>query len=784
VRKELVPRLSQIARAAAEKQLSLTVDAEEADRLDLTLSIFAEALADKALESWNGLGLAVQAYGKRALPVLRFLQSLAVRTRRRLPIRLVKGAYWDSEIKWAQERGLEAYPVFTRKASTDISYLACARYILSQPSAFYPQFATHNAHTLAAIHTIAGDASYEFQRLHGMGEGLYAEVVPKDKLNTPCRIYAPVGQHEDLLAYLVRRLLENGANTSFVNRLADDELPVAEIIMDPVDRVRGYRSIPNPQIPLPKDLFGKARANSQGAALWERLTREPLLAEMRAAVAEPLAIGPIVSGETRLEGETHEILSPHDRGHLVGRAAEATSAEIARAAERARTAQRAWDRLGGDKRAAILERAADLYESNRARLMAVMVREGGKTIGNALADLREAIDFLRYYASEAKRLLAEPDDLKGATGETNALSLHGRGTFVCISPWNFPIAIFTGQVAGALAAGNATLAKPAEQTPITAYLAVTLMHEAGVPRDVLHYLPGGGATVGAALTALPNIDGVVFTGSNETARAISSSIAKREGPIVPLIAETGGINAMIVDSSALPEQVVRDAVTSAFDSAGQRCSALRLLCLQDEVANRMIKMLLGAMEELRIGDPFDYATDIGPVIDEDAMRALKAHKTRMRGEAKELIDLRLPDACRNGTYVTPAAFEIGSASVLDREVFGPILHVVRYSRGSLDRLCASIEGTGYGLTLGIHSRIASTVEYIAERVRVGNIYVNRNQIGAVVGVQPFGGEGLSGTGPKAGGPHYLPRFATERVRTTDITASGGNAGLLSLEGEE
>ena len=779
VRRELGERLAIVLRAARAADISLTIDAEESDRLELTLRIFETALGDPAIANWHGLGLAVQAYGKTALPVLRRLAALAAATGHRLPVRLVKGAYWDSEIKWAQERGLPGYPVFTRKANTDVSYLACARYMLSERSAFYPQFATHNAQTLAAIHTVAAGASYEFQRLHGMGEALYREVVPESKLARACRIYAPVGEHEDLLAYLVRRLLENGANTSFVNRLADDELPVAEIIRDPVEKARASSPKSHPRIALPRDMFGPARRNSSGLALWDPQVREPLLLDMQRVLSRGLTVGPIVDGKTISSQEGEPLVSPHDNRVTVGYITAATPGDIEAASASAKAAQPDWDRRGGVARAEILERAAGLFEANRAALMAAVVREGGKTLPNALADLREAVDFLRYYACEARRLFEQPIQLHGATGERNELRLNGRGSFACISPWNFPIAIFTGQVAAALAAGNSVLAKPAEQTPITAFMAASLLHDAGVPGDALHFLPGSGATVGGRLTSDPRLGGVAFTGSNDTARLIQTALARRPGPIVPLIAETGGINAMIVDSSALPEQVVRDAVTSAFDSAGQRCSALRVLFLQDDIAPKVISMLTGAMRELKLGDPLDYSTDIGPVIDGDAKLTLDAHKSRMRREAKELIDLPMPDVCRDGTFVTPAAYEIPQLSMLEREVFGPILHVVRYSRGSLDKICQDINATGYGLTLGIHTRIDTTAEFIAGRVRAGNIYVNRNQIGAVVGVQPFGGEGLSGTGPKAGGPHYLPRFAVERVRTTDMTASGGNASLLA-----
>ncbi|MEZ5924529.1 MAG: bifunctional proline dehydrogenase/L-glutamate gamma-semialdehyde dehydrogenase PutA [Hyphomicrobiaceae bacterium] len=783
VMRELVPRLAGLAAAARAVDLTLTVDAEESDRLDLTLAVMAAAFGDPALRSWHGLGLAVQAYGKRALPVLRGLRRVAGAERRRVPVRLVKGAYWDSEVKWAQERGLPDYPVFTRKVNTDVSYLACARFMLSEPDIFYPQFATHNAHTIAAIHTMAGVRSYEFQRLHGMGESLYAEVVGADKLGRACRIYAPVGEHEDLLAYLVRRLLENGANTSFVNRLADDELPVAEIIRDPIEAAEANAEKSHPAIPRPADLFGAVRRNSMGLPLWEDIIRTPLLEEMRGHLATPMIAAPIVAGRVRADQAPVTLTAPHDRRIAVGAVVEASETDIDQAIGMAVDAQTDWDRLGGDGRAKILEKAADLYEENRTRLMAIIVREGGKTLANALGDIREAADFLRYYACEARRTFAEPRLLPGPTGERNLLSLHGRGVFACISPWNFPLAIFTGQIAGALAAGNCVVAKPAEQTPLTAFLASELLHKAGVPGDVYHLLPGSGGKVGARLVADTRIAGVAFTGSNETAALIQQGLARRGGPIGQLIAETGGMNAMIVDSSALAEQVVRDAVVSAFDSAGQRCSALRVLYLQEDVADRTLRMLKGAMEELDLGDPLEFATDIGPVIDEAAETTLNAHKMRMRREAKELLDLPLPADCRQGTFVTPAVYEIDGIHKLEREVFGPVLHVVRYARDRLDQVVAAINGTGYGLTLGIHSRVETTIRRIVASARVGNIYVNRNQIGAVVGVQPFGGEGLSGTGPKAGGPHYLPRFSTERVVATDITATGGNAQLLALAAE-
>jgi RHH-type proline utilization regulon transcriptional repressor/proline dehydrogenase/delta 1-pyrroline-5-carboxylate dehydrogenase len=781
---ELLPRVVDLARQAKALDLGLTIDAEEVNRLDLSLELFGRLAHEPSLKGWNGLGLAVQAYGKRAKPVLQWLADLASQTGRKFPVRLVKGAYWDTEVKRAQEAGLENYSLFTRKVSTDVSYLACAKYLLSRRDVFYPQFATHNAHSLAAIAVMAGDdRSYEFQRLHGMGQALYEEVARIPKMRQPCRIYAPVGSHEDLLAYLVRRLLENGANTSFVNRLADDEAPIGEIIADPVEQVQGLNSIPHPRIPLPRDIFAP-RVNSKGYAMWDDKTRETMLAEINKVLAKPVKAEALISGKSAKGGPVRAITSPHDRGVLVGEVAEADDKAIAQALDDAAKANTAWDGKGGAARAAFLEKAADLYEANTARFMALLIREAGKTLDNAQADLREAVDFLRYYAERARKEFEAPQRLPGPTGELNEIALHGRGVFACISPWNFPLAIFTGQVAAGLASGNAVIAKPAEQTPLIAHAAVKLLHEAGVPPDVLHYLPGDGARIGKVLLSHPALSGVAFTGSNETAAIINRAIAARDGAILPLIAETGGMNAMIVDSSALPEQAVRDVLASAFDSAGQRCSAARVLFVQEDVAGRLIPMLEGAMAELTIGDPLDYATDVGPVIDEDAKRMLTEHKARMAREARTILDMQLPLATKAGTFVSPAAYEIPSISLLKREVFGPILHVVRFAGDRLAEVCDAINATGYGLTLGLHTRIETTVDEVRARVKVGNMYVNRNQIGAVVGVQPFGGEGLSGTGPKAGGPHYLNRFATERVCSIDTTASGGNAALMSMESGE
>ena len=783
LQEELLPELSKLALAMREAWLPLTIDAEEAERLALSLTLMEPLFTDPVLRGWDGLGLAVQAYSKRALPLIDWLAGVAKETGRRIPVRLVKGAYWDSEIKWSQELGLTDYPVFTRKVNTDVAYLAAARALFARQDCFYPQFATHNAHTIAAVAELAGNRPYEFQRLYGMGQPLHEEVA--ERLRKPCRIYAPVGGHQDLLAYLVRRLLENGANTSFVHRLADDEAPVDAIITDPAEKAAALPTKANPSIPPPSKLFAPARKNSLGLALWEPTTRLSLLRSMAAACAKPARASPIVAGqEIRGGGEVTDIVSPHDRDVLVGVCRTADNVAIDKALDAAKAAAVSWDRLRGAARAALLERAADLFEADRGPLMALMVREAGKTLANAQSDLREAVDFLRYYAAEARAKFEMPRALVSPTGERNEISLHGRGVFAAISPWNFPLAIFTGQIAGALAAGNTVVSKPAEQTPLVAALAVRLLHRAGIPADVLHFLPGRGEVVGAALVADPRLDGVVFTGGTDTGRAINRVLAARDGPIPKLIAETGGLNAMIVDSSALPEQVVDDVLRSAFDSAGQRCSALRVLFLQEDIAETTIEMLVGAAKELSLGDPLDYASDIGPVIDKDAKAVLEAHKSRMREEEVALFDPPLEGRLGRGTFVTPAIYEIPDISVLKGEVFGPILHVVRFDGNRLGEVCEAINATGYGLTLGVHSRIKATADFVAKRVRSGNIYVNRNQIGAVVGVQPFGGEGLSGTGPKAGGPRYLEAFAVERVRTTNLTASGGNASLLAAGGDQ
>jgi len=778
---ELTPRLVELAAIAKDANIGLTVDAEEADRLDLSLDIFEQVAAASRLAGWDGLGLAVQAYQKRATAVIDWLATIAKRDNRRLMVRLVKGAYWDSEIKRGQERGLESYPVFTRKASTDVAYIACARKLIEDGTSFYPQFATHNAHTLATVEALAeAGAAFEFQRLHGMGEALYGAIVGPGPDDVKCRIYAPVGSHEDLLPYLVRRLLENGANTSFVNRIVDEDLPIARIIADPVETMAETKPIPHPRIPLPSALFGEDRRNSAGIDLSDPVELTALAEDMETAAARDWTAAP---GEPAggASGETRPILDPSDRRRAVGEVREASPEQVEKAVGAAAAAFNSWEARPAGERATCLEGAADLFDEHRAAFMAIAVREAGKTIPDALGEVREAIDFLRYYAARARSDFGAPAVLPGPTGERNELALHGRGVFGCISPWNFPLAIFTGQVSAALAAGNTVVAKPAEQTPLMAAHAVRLMHQAGVPEDVLILLPGDGLGVGAPLVADPRIAGVAFTGSTETAWAINRTLAARDGPIVPLIAETGGQNALIVDSSALAEQVVEDVLASAFNSAGQRCSALRVLFLQEDIAERTIEMLAGAMAELRVGDPAYLSTDIGPVIDEDARKVLVAHADRMTREGRLIREVALPNGLEHGAFFAPRAFEIDGLDRLQREVFGPILHVIRYRADKLDAVVDAVNATGYGLTLGIHSRIDATVRAVHARARAGNAYVNRNMIGAIVGSQPFGGEGLSGTGPKAGGPRYLHRFAVERSLSVDTTAAGGNAALMTLE---
>ncbi|WP_310596262.1 MULTISPECIES: trifunctional transcriptional regulator/proline dehydrogenase/L-glutamate gamma-semialdehyde dehydrogenase [unclassified Sphingomonas] len=764
---ELLPRVKALALLARQYDIGFNIDAEEADRLELSLDLLESLATDPDLAHWDGLGFVVQAYGKRCPFVIDWIVDLARRSHRRIMVRLVKGAYWDAEIKRAQVDGLADFPVYTRKIHTDVAYIACARKLLGAKDAVFPQFATHNAQTLATIYELAGTdfavGDYEFQCLHGMGEPLYDEVVGPEKLNRPCRIYAPVGTHETLLAYLVRRLLENGANSSFVNRIADPEVPITDLVADPVDAVRAMASSAvgpgqkNPHIALPRDLYG-ARANSAGLDLSD----EHMLAMLAQAMA---AAGPWEAG---VEGAPRDVLNPADHRDRVGVVRELSVDQARDAAHVAAAAAPGWAATAPTARAAILDRAADAMQAKMPELLALIVREAGKSLPNAIAEVREAIDFLRYYAEQARTTLAAaPAPL---------------GVVTCISPWNFPLAIFIGQVAAALVAGNAVLAKPAEETPLIAAQGIDLLHQAGVPIDVLHFVPGDGA-IGAALVAAPETAAVMFTGSTEVARLIQKELAKRLSPAgapIPLIAETGGQNAMIVDSSALAEQVVADVIASAFDSAGQRCSALRVLCLQEEVADRTLAMIKGALHELSIGRTDALKVDIGPVITAEAKANIEAHVDKMRKSGHRVEQLTLAGDTANGTFVAPTIVELTDIGELEREVFGPVLHVVRFRRAELDRLIDRINGTGYGLTFGLHTRLDETIAHVTSRVKAGNLYINRNVIGAVVGVQPFGGRGLSGTGPKAGGPLYLGRLVAGTPVPPPIASDHADAAARDL----
>ncbi|ELY6359595.1 trifunctional transcriptional regulator/proline dehydrogenase/L-glutamate gamma-semialdehyde dehydrogenase, partial [Cronobacter sakazakii] len=777
VMEELYPRLKSLTLLARQYDIGINIDAEEADRLEISLDLLEKLCFEPELAGWNGIGFVIQAYQKRCPFVIDYLIDLATRSRRRLMIRLVKGAYWDSEIKRAQMEGLEGYPVYTRKVYTDISYLACAKKLLAVPNLIYPQFATHNAHTLAAIYNLAGQnyypGQYEFQCLHGMGEPLYEQVVGKisdGKLNRPCRIYAPVGTHETLLAYLVRRLLENGANTSFVNRIADNTLSLDDLVADPVSAVEqlaaqeGRVGLPHPKIPLPQDLYGEGRVNSAGLDLANEHRLASLSSSLLNSALQKWRALPMLENAVD-DGELAPVINPAEPRDIVGYAREATEAEVAQALESAVNNAPIWFATPPQERAAILERAAVLMEDQTQTLIGILVREAGKTFANAIAEVREAVDFLRYYAGQVR------DDFDNETHRP-------LGPVVCISPWNFPLAIFTGQVAAALAAGNSVLAKPAEQTPLIAAQGIQILLEAGVPQGVVQLLPGRGETVGAQLTGDPRVRGVMFTGSTEVATLLQRNIADRldpQGRPTPLIAETGGLNAMIVDSSALTEQVVVDVVASAFDSAGQRCSALRVLCLQEEIADHTLTMLKGAMAECRMGNPGRLTTDIGPVIDADAKAGIERHIQAMRAKGRKVFQAARDNSLdarewQTGTFVMPTLIELESFDEMKKEVFGPVLHVVRYNRNNLAGLIEQINKAGYGLTLGVHTRIDETIAQVTGSAHVGNLYVNRNMVGAVVGVQPFGGEGLSGTGPKAGGPLYLYRLLASRpeaaVQTT------------------
>lgn len=763
VLKELVPSLLTLAQQAKSANIAMTIDAEESDRLDVSLDVIEAVFLHPSLQGWEGFGLAVQSYQKRAWYVLDWVAALAKRANRRIMVRLIKGAYWDSEIKLAQMAGLKSYPVFTRKCHTDISFQACAKKILDYREFIYPQFATHNAYSAALILEYATTQAnnyrdFEFQCLHGMGKELYDQIVPENTLNIPCRIYAPVGSHENLLPYLVRRLLENGANSSFVNQIVHADQSIESLVKAPIDKARALFNKPF-SIVLPENIFGM-RKNSSGVDLsdWSVLK------------------------------ELQEQLEPWKNTSINITKNDAESIE--KALDTAEKAYEDWNNQGAAFRANILRKAADLLEANQAELMVLAIEEAGKTVPDAVGEIREAVDFCRYYADIAEKELANPLIFTGYTGESNSMTMHGRGVMLCISPWNFPLAIFMGQVAACLVSGNTVLAKPAEQTPSIAARAVELLHEAGVPKEALHLVVGSGRVIGAQLTSDPRVKGVLFTGSTETAQKITQSLANRPGPIVPFVAETGGMNAMIVDSSALLEQVTNDVIISAFGSAGQRCSALRVLFVQEDVYEPLIRLLKGAIAELTIDNPAFLNTDIGPVIDKGAQETLQAHIELMKKEAVFITEACLnptainDSALKNKYFVNPTVFEISDLSILKREVFGPVLHVIRYKRENLDQIINSINQSGYGLTLGIHSRIGDTVDFIRTRVKVGNCYVNRSMIGAVVGLQPFGGEGLSGTGPKAGGPHYIQRLCVERVLTVNTTAAGGNASLMSLNNDE
>ena len=782
VMQRLVPQVLELARRAAHLGIQLTIDAEEADRLDLSLDIIEALAKDPVTREWPGLGLAVQAYGKRALEVIDWVAAAGLEYRRRMTVRLVKGAYWDSEIKRAQERGLDGYPVYTRKVTTDVSYLACVGRLFKHSDLIYAQFATHNAHSIAAVLELRpANANFEFQRLHGMGRLLYAEAARQVADFPRVRVYAPVGEHKDLLAYLVRRLLENGANTSFVNRFMDEQVPVAEIVRDPISELERLESFAHPRLPVPAALYSDRR-NSRGIDLGDPRELATLRAEIstqRAGNADLPSAGPIINGQL-LSGKTHAVTNPADRRDQVGSTRDATPEEIKLAFDAGAAAQPAWNSAGGAARASCLEKTADLLESDRAAFHQLLVREAGKTISDAISEVREAADFCRYYALRARKQFAAADRLEGPTGEINELTLQGRGVFACISPWNFPLAIFAGQVTAALAAGNAAVAKPAEPTPLIAARFIRLLHQAGVPPQAVHLVPTPGRLFGEIALAHAALAGVAMTGSTATALTINRAMAARGGIIVPLIAETGGLNAMIVDSTALPEQVVDDVVSSAFMSAGQRCSALRLLFLQEEIADAVLEMIAGAMDELLIGDPANLQTDVGPVINPAARDGLAEHVARMRKEARVVKACELGDAHAHGSFFAPHLIELKSAAQLTREEFGPILHVVRYRSSEIQQVLAAIRDSHYGLTLGVQTRLESFWRQVFADTSIGNTYVNRNMIGAVVGVQPFGGNGLSGTGPKAGGPHYLTRFANERTLTVNTTATGGNAALLNL----
>ena len=791
VLKELVASVRELAGIARELNVAITIDAEEVDRLEISLEVFRAVYESDTCRGWGKFGLVVQAYSTRALPTLQYLNRIADLQGDEIPLRLVKGAYWDSEIKESQELGVEGYPVFTRKASTDVSYLVCVRFLLSENTRgrIYPQFATHNAHTISTILDVANAGEmrqFEFQRLHGMGEALYEAALKRAPKGTWCRIYAPVGAHKDLLPYLVRRLLENGANSSFVHQLVDPRVPVESLCTHPVVTLNQYKTYHNPRIALPPNIYGADRLNSRGINLNINSQYQPLIDEMATHMDTTYDVRPQLAFDVEVNAERRQAVTcPFDRRDTLGHVQWTSAEEASKAIDAAWAAFPRWEQTPVEERAAILERFGDLMETHTAELMTLCSREGGKLLTDGIAEIREAVDFCRYYANRARADFAEPTELQGPTGEHNQIMLGGKGVFACISPWNFPVAIFCGQMVAAAVTGNTVVAKPAEQTSLVAHRVVELLREAGMPHDVVQLLPGDGPTVGSVLSSDPRITGVCFTGSTQTAQIINRSLAARENaPLPTLIAETGGLNAMIVDSTALPEQVVNDVVQSAFQSAGQRCSALRVLYVQEDVAERVIGLLKGAMDELKIGDPRDLGTDVGPVIDEEARAGLLKHIEEYRSQGRVIAEAAVDKTItEHGTFVAPVALRIDGIDSLESEQFGPVLHIATWKGGEVDKVIDTINGLGYGLTFGVHSRNESFANAVAQKIRVGNVYVNRNIIGAVVGVQPFGGQGFSGTGPKAGGPHYLHRFATEKTRTVNTTALGGNASLLAMGDE-
>lgn len=787
---ELLPRLENLVLLGIEHHVPITIDAEESYRLELSLLLFKALHDNQKIRQWNFLGLAVQAYQKRALAVIHWLQQAADEYQKVIPVRLVKGAYWDTEIKYAQLAGHQNYPVWTRKVNTDCSYIACAHQLFKSGNKLYPQFATHNAHSVARIIAFSQQyplIKFELQRLHGMGDALYEQLSHMPvfaKLKIPIRVYEPVGNHKDLLAYLVRRLLENGANTSFVHAVSDQNFAIETFCQEPAAIIKQEKKFTNSKIPLPPKLYGKERKNSFADNLLGVESLNSVLHAVAPFLHQQWQAGRLGKNLLNEQADlsTQQIFNPANINDTVGNVVEASKQQCQNAIDNAHTAFHRWHRTSAEQRASLLEKTADLFEQNRFELIALCIREAGKTYANAIGEIREAIDFCRYYAAQCRRLFTKPTLLTGPTGEKNSLSWQGRGVFVCISPWNFPLAIFTGQISAALAAGNTVLAKPASNTPLIACRAVELFYQAGIPTDVLYFLPAKSRTITNTLLTDKRLAGVAFTGSTEVAQAINLHLAQRQAPLATVVAETGGQNALIADSSALPEQIVQDVLTSAFDSAGQRCSALRVLFLQRETADDIIHLLKGAMAERKVGDPGQLSTDIGPVIDPGAKKSLMDHIKQLQSDQHWCYSAYVaPGLHQQGHFVPPTLIEIDHLGQLDAEHFGPILHFIRYDIQQLDDIIASINNTGYGLTLGIHTRVQSRAEYITERVNVGNVYINRNMIGATVGVQPFGGMGLSGTGPKAGGPNYLQRFACEKTCSNNIAAVGGNTDLLTQQ---